>query len=62
MKRIRKSAWLPWMLFLVGLTFYIYYGIEWGAWLQNLPNILTYLVIILALYWALRKKEKMNQQ
>ena len=60
MKRYRKSAWLPWMLLLVGILFYVYYGVEWGAWMQNLPNIIIYACIIVALFFALRAKEKMN--
>lgn len=60
MKKIRKSSWLPWALLLVGTAFYVYYGVEWGAWQENLPNLLIYIVIILALYWALRKKEQLT--
>jgi hypothetical protein len=47
---------------MVGTAFYIYYGVEWGAWKENLPNLLIYIVIILALFWALRKKEKMEDE
>lgn len=60
MKRIRKSSWLPWALLLVGIAFYVYYGVEWGAWRENLLNIIIYVGIILALFWALRKKEKLG--
>ena len=62
MRKNRKSLWLPWALLLVGVGFYVYYGIEWGAWKENLPNLLIYIVIILALFWALRKKEKMESE
>ncbi len=47
---------------MVGTAFYVYYGVEWGAWKENLPNLLIYIVIILALFWALRKKEKMEDE
>ncbi len=62
MKRIRKSAWLPWTLLLVGTAFYVYYGVEWGAWTVNLPNLIIYVVIILTLYWVLRKREEMEDR
>ena len=62
MGKTRKSLWLPWALLLVGTGFYVYYGVEWGAWKENLPNLLIYIVIIFALYWALRKKEKMESE
>ncbi|MCR4612872.1 MAG: hypothetical protein K5778_02600 [Bacteroidaceae bacterium] len=59
---MRKSTWLPVALLIVGIAFYLYYGITWNAWIENLPNILIYIVIIIALRWALRKKEQMNDQ
>lgn len=62
MKRIRKSHWLPWCLLIAGAAFYVYYGIEWGAWIVNLPNMLIYIVIIFILYWVLRKKERMEDE
>ena len=62
MKRIRKSSWLPWTLLLVGIAFYVYYGIEWGAWMVNLPNLLIYIIIILTLFWVLKKREQMEDE
>lgn len=57
MKQIRKSQFLPWLLLLVGLAFYVYYGVSYNAWMHNLPNLVIYILIILALFWALRKQD-----
>lgn len=62
MKRIRKSTYLPILLFLAGTAFYVYYGIEYNAWMQNLWNIIIYLVIIVALFFTLRKKEQYEDE
>lgn len=62
MRKNRKSLWLPLALLLVGTGFYVYYGVTWNAWLHNLPNLLIYVVITIALRWALLKKEKMNDE
>lgn len=53
---------MPTAFFLVGLAFYIYYGMTMNAWMENLPNILIYLVIVLLLSWSLRKKEKLANE
>ncbi len=58
MRRIPKSQYLPCLLLIMGVVFYVYYGITWNAWRVNLPNLIIYILIILALHWALRKKEK----
>lgn len=57
---MKKHLWLPCAFFCAGLLFYIYYGVKWNAWMVNLPNILIYLVIVLALSWALWKKEQLR--
>lgn len=46
----------------VGLATYIYYGITWNAWMKNLPNIVIYIVIIAALAWALKTKDRLNRE
>lgn len=58
MRCFRKSIILPLLLGILGLGFYIYYGISYRAWIDNLPNIIIFFFIIIALAWALRKKEK----
>jgi MFS superfamily sulfate permease-like transporter len=57
-----KHIWLPSAFFGAGLLFYIYYGVTWNAWLTNLPNLLIYLVIVVALSWALNKKEQLRKK
>lgn len=61
-KKLKRSTLLPIALFCGGLAFYIYYGITWNAWMQNLPNILIYVVIIVALWWSLKKKEEIKNR
>ena len=55
---MKKSTWLPPALLLVGIAFYVYYGIEYNAWIKNLPLIIIDLLICVALFFALRKKER----
>jgi hypothetical protein len=62
MKRFRKSIILPLSLGVMGTAFYIYYGIAYKAWIDNLPNIIIFFCIIIALAWALRKKEKYEEE
>ena len=62
MKRIRKSIYLPVLLFLIGLAFYVYFGLTSNAWNDNLPNILIFLGIIILLALALRKKEQLEDE
>lgn len=60
MRRIPRSTFLPLLLLLAGLAFYVYYGITWNAWRTNLANLIIYVIIIAALFWSLRAKEKMK--
>lgn len=56
----------PWLragfFLLLGLGFYVYYGIEMNAWKQNLPNLLIYLVIVAGLFWAMTKKQQLQRE
>ena len=58
----RRSVWLPILLFIMGGAFYLYYGTTHNAWIDNLPNIIIYIIILLALHLALRKKEQLQKQ
>ena len=60
--KIKRSIGLPIGLAVVGAAFYIYFGVTWNAWKENLPNIIIYTLIILALWWALRKKEELSNK
>lgn len=62
MKRIRKSVYLPLLLLVMGIAFYVYFGIYYNAWSDNLPNILIFIGIIVLLAWTLRKKEKLEEE
>lgn len=53
---------MPVAFFGIGLAVYIYNGIEWNTWMKYLPNMGYYLVIVTALGWALRKKEKLKNK
>ena len=44
-----------------GLTFYIYNGVVWNTWMEYLPHIIAYMVILTALGWALYKKEQIKR-
>ena len=57
---MKRHIWLPCAFFCVGLIFYIYYGLTWNAWIVNLPNLGIYAIIVLALSWALKKKEQIK--
>lgn len=59
---MKKSTWLPITLFFGGCAFYVYNGITWNAWMENLPNIIIYAVILLALRWALKKKDELSNK
>lgn len=54
---MRKSTWLPLAFAVVGIAFYVYYGIEYNAWEHNLANLVVYFLILVALHFVLRKKE-----
>ena len=55
---MKKSTWLPAALLLVGIAFYVNYGIEYNAWVENLPLIGIDVVVCAALFFALRKQER----
>lgn len=61
-KEMKKYIWMPTAFFIVGLAFYVYYGITWNSWMENLPNILIYLVVVVALSWSLKRKEKFQNE
>lgn len=62
MRRVKKYKWLPPLLAICGVAFYVWDGLQMNSWIKNLPNLIIYAVIIMALWWALRKKEKLNQK
>ncbi len=53
---------MPIAFFCAGIAFYIYYGIEWNAWIHNLPNLGIYALICAALGWALYKKAQLKEE
>ena len=55
---MKKSIWLPLSLFILGLAVYVYFGIEYNAWMENLTLILFDAAIVAALYYVLKKKEQ----
>ncbi len=59
---MKKYIILPAIFLLIGTAVYVYFGIQYKAWIDNLPNILIFIGIIAALAWALKKKEKLQQQ
>lgn len=59
---MKKSTWLPLALALMGAAFYIIYGIEYNAWMKNLPLIIIDVAICTALFFVLRKKEKLQNR
>ena len=59
---MKKSTWLPLALLLAGAAFYVYYGTEYNNWVENLPLIVIDALIVLALHFALKKKEKMEDE
>ena len=63
MARIRKSYYLPWVLLLACAVFFVY---ENGSSIEVLKQyrsyIITYIVIIVALFLVLRKKEQMEDE
>jgi membrane protein DedA with SNARE-associated domain len=63
MARIRKSYYLPWVLLLACAVFFVY---ENGSSLEVLKQyrsyIITYIIIIVALFLVLRKKEQMEDE
>ena len=63
MARIRKSYYLPWVLLLACAVFFVS---ENGSSIEVLKQyssyIITYLLIIVALFLVLRKKEQMEDE
>ena len=53
---------MPVTFLLAGGAFYIYYGVTYNAWRANLPNIVIYALIVIALFFAQRKKEQMRKE
>ena len=45
-------------LLLAGSAFYVYDGMEYNSWMKNLPLMIIDVLIVAALFWALRKKEE----
>lgn len=54
---MKKSIWLPILLFCAGAAVYIYSGIDYNAWKENLPLIIADLAIVVLLHFMLKKKE-----
>lgn len=59
---MRKSTWMPVAFLLVGCAFYIYYGVTYNAWKQNVANLVIYFAIVIALFLAHRKKERLRKE
>ena len=59
---MKKSVWMPVAFLLAGGAFYVYYGITYNAWKQNLYNIIIYAVIVVALFFVQRKKEQLRRE
>ncbi len=59
---MKRHVWMPIAFFLTGTAFYVYYGITWNAWRHNLPNLAIYALICIALWWALKKRDKYRQE
>lgn len=59
---MKKTVWLPTAFVIYGTCFYIWQGVTMNAWKANLPLILSYVGIVVALTFALRKKEKMQDR
>ncbi len=59
---MKKSIWLPIALFMAGMAFYVYYGIEYNAWIENISLIFSDAVIVVLLFFALRQKEKLKKR
>ena len=54
---MKKSIWLPLLLLCAGAGVYIYSGIEYNAWIENITLMGVDMVIVVALHFALKKKE-----
>lgn len=54
---MKKSIWLPILLFCAGAGVYVYSGIEYNAWVENITLMGVDVIIVVALHFALKKKE-----
>ncbi|MCR5312134.1 MAG: hypothetical protein K6E54_00525 [Bacteroidaceae bacterium] len=59
---MKRYIWMPIAFFVVGCAFYIYFGITYNAWMDNLYKIVIYAFIVIALHWALKKKDEYNEE
>lgn len=59
---MKRYLFKPLALLCVGIAFYVYYGIYWNAWRENLYLLLLYIVILCALGWAEYQKEKIRRE
>ncbi|MBR6892505.1 MAG: hypothetical protein IKN15_04650 [Bacteroidaceae bacterium] len=58
---MKKSIWLPLILFCCGAGVYIYSGITYNAWMHNLALMIADIVIVVTLHIALKKKEELEE-
>jgi len=61
-KGIRKSTALPILLLFFGGLIYVYDGMRFNSWRENLPNMLIMLALVVILFFVLRKKEKYQDE
>jgi uncharacterized membrane protein YfcA len=54
---MKKSIWLPILLLCAGAAVYIYSGIEYNAWVENVTLMIIDVVICVLLHFMLKKKE-----
>lgn len=59
---MKKSIWLPLLLLCAGAGVYIYSGIEYNAWIENITLMGVDVVIVVALHFALKKKEAYEEE
>ncbi len=59
---MKRHIWQPIAFFIVGICFYVYYGVTWNAWIENLPLIIIYGFLMGALSWALWKKQQLKER
>ena len=59
---MKKSIWLPLLLLCAGAGVYVYSGIEYNAWIENITLMGVDVVIVVALHFALKKKEAYEEE
>ena len=59
---MKKSIWLPLLLLFAGAGVYIYSGIEYNEWIENITLMGVDVVIVVALHFALKKKEAYEEE